>query len=76
MTATGCDAVSFLFLSGSASAGKPTYTDGDVLGRRKEPVDEHTHKGRVQAKLDLEIGELGVSHALRDDDGADGDAYA
>ena len=65
-----------VFFSEPASIRESTYTDGDVLGRRKEPVDEHTHKGRVQAKLDLEISELGISHALGDDDGADGNAYA
>jgi hypothetical protein len=52
----------------------PTYTNGDVLGSRKEPVDQNAHEGRVQAELDLEVGELGVSHALGDDNGADGDA--
>jgi hypothetical protein len=71
MTATGCGVVS---IPNFAHTGKPTYTNGDILGGRKEPIDEDTHEGRVQTELDIQVSQLGVGHALRDDNGADGDA--
>lgn len=52
-----------------------TYSNGDVLGSSKEPIDEDTHKGRVQPILDGELGELGVSHGLGDDNSAHSDTY-
>jgi hypothetical protein len=52
-----------------------TYSDGDILGGSKEPIDEDTHKRRVQAILNGELGELGVSHGLGDDNSAHSDTY-
>lgn len=48
-------------------------TNGDVLGRGEEPVDQDTHEGRVETILNGQVGELGVSHSLRNDDSTDSD---
>ncbi|EGX95530.1 hypothetical protein CCM_00184 [Cordyceps militaris CM01] len=53
---------------------RASYTNGDVLGGGKEPVNQDTHEGRVETIFDGELGKQGVGHTLRDDDGADGDA--
>jgi len=50
-----------------------TYSDGNVLGGREEPVDEDTHKRRVQAKLDGQKRQLSVGHTLRHDNSANCD---
>lgn len=52
-----------------------TYTNSDVLGRGKEPINEHTHEGCVQAIFDGELGQLGICHGLGNHDGADSDTY-
>lgn len=49
-------------------------TDGDILGCCEEPVDKHTHEGRVQAEFGFKVGKLGICHALRYNNGADSDA--
>ena len=50
-----------------------TYTDGDVLGSGKEPVDQDTHERSVQTIFNGDFGKLSVSHALRHDNGSNGD---
>lgn len=45
-----------------------------LLRSRRVPVDHHAHERRVETVFDRELGEDGVGHALRDDDGADRDA--
>ena len=52
--------------------GKP-YADGDILGGREEPVDQDTHKGRVETEFWGQFSELGICHTLRHDNGTDGD---
>lgn len=50
-----------------------TYSDGDILGSRKEPVDQDTHERRVQAIFRWKLGKRGIRHTLRNDNGANGD---
>jgi hypothetical protein len=50
-----------------------TYTNRDVLGCCKEPVDQNTHERRIQSILNREISQFGIGHPLGDHDGADGD---
>ena len=50
-----------------------TYTNGDILGRGKEPVDKRAHEGRIEAVLYWQLSKLGVGHALRNHDRADSD---
>lgn len=49
-----------------------SYPDGDILGGSEEPVEQNTHEGGVETKLDLQLGKLGIGHGLRNDNGADG----
>lgn len=56
--------------SGQDSSGAYRY----VLGSAEYPVGYDTHKGRVQTKLGLELGQDRIGRALRNNDGADGDA--
>ncbi len=53
-----------------------TYPDGDILGSREEPIDQDTHEGRVETVFDRELGELGVGHALGDDDSTDSNTWS
>ena len=39
-----------------------TYTDGDILGSREEPVDKNTHERRVETELRGELSQLGIGH--------------
>ena len=55
----------------STHAEKGTYANRDVFRSREEPVDEDTHEGGVETKLDWQLGQLSVSHSLRHHDGAD-----
>jgi hypothetical protein len=50
-----------------------TYSDGDILGGGKEPVDHDSHKRRVQAILNGERSKLGICHGLRHNDSSNGD---
>lgn len=50
-----------------------TYADGNILGSGEEPVDQHSHEGRVQTVLRRQKSEFGVGHALGNDDGTDSD---
>lgn len=77
MTATGCGVVSagLRLIVPAAYPVDDTYANGDVLGRREEPVDQDTHKGRVQAIFDRQLGKLCICHALRHNNSANGDAY-
>lgn len=52
---------------------KGTYTNGDILGSSKEPVDQDAHEGGIQSILHWQFSQLRVGHTLRNDDGADGD---
>lgn len=51
-----------------------TYTNHDILGRAKQPVQTGTGKGGVQAKGGVQLGEGGICQCLGNDDEADGDA--
>ena len=51
------------------------YADSNVLGRRKEPVYQDTHKRGVETKLWGKLGKSGICHALRYHHGANGDTY-
>lgn len=50
-----------------------TYPDCDILGGCKKPVDQDTHKGRVQAKLNGEFCQFRIAHTLRHDNSANRD---
>lgn len=52
-----------------------TYTNSDILGSSKEPVEQGAHEGGVQAKLDRKLSEFGIGHTLRNDDDTDSQAY-
>ena len=52
-----------------------TYTNGNIFRSSKEPIDQDAHEGRVQAILDIEVGELGISHTLRYDNCTDSNAW-
>jgi hypothetical protein len=51
-----------------------SYSDCDILGRRKEPIDEDAHERRIQPKLGEQISQEGICHTLWHDNGANGDA--
>ena len=65
MTATGCNVVSFRLLK---IVVVPTYSDSDVLRGGKEPVDQHSHKRRVEAVLRFDLSKTSIRHTLRHDD--------
>ena len=44
------------------------YSNRDIFGRGKEPVDQHSHERRVQTELDGQFRQFGVCHTLRHDD--------
>jgi hypothetical protein len=50
------------------------YSNSNVLGCCKEPVNENTHEGGVKTEFNRQCSKLGVSHALRHDDSTNGDA--
>lgn len=52
-----------------------TYANGNVLGRRKRPVQQEADKGRVQAVLGRELGEQRIGHALRHNNEANRQAW-
>lgn len=54
---------------------KSTYSNGDVLGRGKKPVNQDSHEGRVQAVLHGQCRKLGISHGLWNDDSTDSGTY-
>jgi hypothetical protein len=68
-TATGCD----IRVSNAPRKWQTrgTYTNGDILGSSKSPVEEIAHEGRIQTKLNREISKLCVSHALGYNDSSD-----
>lgn len=55
--------------------GQFTYTNGDILGGGKEPVNQDTHEGGVKAEFDRKLRQLCICHTLRDDDGTDSNTY-
>lgn len=48
-------------------------TNGDILGSSEEPVNQNTHKGRVEAVLDRKFSKFRIGHTLRYHNGADSD---
>jgi len=53
---------------------KLAYPDCDILGSRKKPVDQDTHKRGIEAKLNFKVCEFRICHPLRDDHSTDGDS--
>jgi hypothetical protein len=51
-----------------------TYTDGDILGSSKKPIDEDTHEGGIESILGREVSENSICHSLGNDHTAHGDA--
>ena len=51
-------------------------TDRNIFRSGEEPVDQYTHEGRVKAKLRLEVGKLGIGHALWNDNGTDSNTWS
>jgi len=50
-----------------------TYTNGDILGCCKRPIENKADERCVQPVLRGELGEQRIRHALGHDDETDGD---
>lgn len=60
-----------MVLSHVAEQGFSTYSDGDVFGSGKEPVDQDAHERRVQAIFDGQLSQLRIRHTLGHNDSTD-----
>jgi hypothetical protein len=49
-----------------------TYSDSDILGSSKEPIDQDTHERRVETELHGQISQFSVGHTLRHDNRSHG----